>query len=137
MVNQAISMFSKQYLEHVRSTHSSIYYICVCYHQNLIFHKDRVNTSFYSICFNFNFSFPVSLWINAFSISDLIFCFYCAFYLMNLSLVKIVSWSLWFSLKFSFCSGIYRSGCQSGKFICRLSFSVCHKPLFIFPSLRF
>ena len=43
MVSQVISMFSKQYLEPVRSTHSSIYYICVCYHQNLTLHKDRVN----------------------------------------------------------------------------------------------
>ena len=34
---------SVQYLEPVQSTHSNIYYICVCYHQNLTLHKDRVN----------------------------------------------------------------------------------------------
>ena len=42
IVKQAIAEYLKQYLEPVR-THSSIYYICVCYYQNLILHKDRVN----------------------------------------------------------------------------------------------
>jgi len=43
MVNQAISKFFKQYLKPIRSTHSSVYSICVCYHQNLTLHKDGVN----------------------------------------------------------------------------------------------
>jgi len=43
IVKQAIPKYLKQYLEPVRITHSSIYYICVCYHQNLTLHKDKVN----------------------------------------------------------------------------------------------
>jgi len=42
IVNQAISKYFK-HLEPIQTTHSSIYYICVYYHENLTLHKDRVN----------------------------------------------------------------------------------------------
>ena len=42
-ISQAISMYQKQHVEPVWATHSSIYYIYVCYHQNLTFHKDGIN----------------------------------------------------------------------------------------------
>ena len=54
----------------------------------------------------FQFQFSVSLPISTFSIFDLMFCFYCEFYSTSLSLVEIASWSLWFSLRFSFGWGM-------------------------------
>jgi len=43
-ISQAISVKHKHCMELVWSTHSSIYCICVCYHQNLMTYKDGFNS---------------------------------------------------------------------------------------------